>query len=85
MDASEGSRSSFKRVRARAGAALTHYLDAETLAGLAERLYGTSPEVYLLTVPGDSFDLSEGLSAAAARRAERAARRLITFLETSHA
>jgi hydrogenase maturation protease len=85
VDASQERRSSFRRVKARAGAALTHYLTAETLAGLAERLYGTSPEVYLLTVPGDSFGLSEGMSTPAARRAERAARRLITFLETSHA
>jgi len=82
VDAGVGKRSSFRRVKARAGAALTHYLTAETLAGLAERLYGAAPEVYLLTVPGRSFDLSEKMSDRAGRSAQRAARRLILFLQS---
>ena len=82
VDAGVGKRSSFRRVKARAGTALTHYLTAETLAGLAERLYGTTPEVYLLTVSGRSFDLSEKMSDPATRVAQRAARRLISFLHS---
>ena len=81
VDAGMGKRASFRRVRARAGAALTHHLSAETLVGLVERLYGFSPEVYLLTVPGKSFDLSEAMSDESTRSAERAARRLIEFLK----
>lgn len=80
VDAGVGRRSSFRRVKARAGVALTHYLTAETLVGLAERLYGVAPDVYLLTVPGNSFDLSEKMSDRATRAAQRAARRLILFL-----
>lgn len=57
-----GSGHHFGGVKARAGAALTHYLTAETLAGLVERLYGVAPEIYLLTVPGHSFDLSEKMT-----------------------
>lgn len=83
VDAGVGKRSSFRRVKARAGVALTHYLTAETLVGLAERLYGVAPDVYLLTVPGNSFDLSEKMSDRATRAAQRAARRLILFLRES--
>jgi hydrogenase maturation protease len=85
VDAGVGKRSSFRRVKGRAGTALTHHLTAETLVGLAERLYGSVREVYLCTVAGDSFDLSEKMSAAAESRVRRAARRLILFLESSHA
>jgi hydrogenase maturation protease len=81
VDAGVGKRSAFRRVKARAGTALTHYLTAETLVGLVERLYGAAPEVYLLTVPGCSFGLSEKMSDGADRAATRAARRLINFLK----
>lgn len=83
VDAGAGKRSSFRRVKARAGTALSHYLTAETLVGLVERLYGESPDVYLLAVPGDSFDLSETMSDRAVRAAQRAARKLILFLRKS--
>lgn len=85
VDAGVGRRSSFRQVAGRAGVALTHHLTAETLVGLAERLFGSASEVYLFTVAGVSFDLSEGMSPAAERRVRRAARRLILFLESSHA
>lgn len=81
VDAGVGKRSSFRRLNSRAGAAFTHHLTPETLVGLVERLYGVTPEVYLLTVPGNSFALSEQMSAPATRAARRAARRLIRFLE----
>jgi hydrogenase maturation protease len=80
VDAEAGKRSSFRRVEARAAAALTHHLTPETLVGIVERLYGVCPEVYLLTVPGSSFDLSEKMSDHSVRAAGRAARRLIQFL-----
>lgn len=83
VDAGVGKRSSFRRVKARAGAALTHYLTAETLVGLVERLYGVAPDVSLLTVPGNSFELSEKMSDRATRAAQRAARKLILFLRES--
>lgn len=82
VDAGVGKRSSFRRVAGRAGTALTHYLTAETLVGLVDRLYGASPEVYLLSVPGCSFDLSEKMSDRAGRSAQRAARWLILFLQS---
>jgi Ni,Fe-hydrogenase maturation factor len=85
VDAAEGKRMSLRRIRPRASAALSHYLTAETLAGLAQRLYGSSPEVYLLTIPGVSFGLSEKMSAAAEHRVRRAARRVLAFLESPHA
>lgn len=80
VDAGGGQRSSFRRVKAGAGTALTHVLSAETLVGLVERLYPSAPAVYLLAVPGHSFDLSEKMSARSARSAHRAAGRLIRWL-----
>lgn len=81
VDAILGKRSSLQRVTAHPGTALTHYLTAQTLVGLVERLYEKKSEVYLLTVPGSSFSLSEQLSVPAERAAHRAARRLIRFLK----
>jgi hydrogenase maturation protease len=75
-----GGRVSLRRVTGKAGTALTHHLTAETLAGLVERLYKKESDVYLLTVPGVSFSLSEHLSRPAARAVQRAGKRLIRFL-----
>ncbi len=80
VDAGVGKRSSFRRVKARAATALTHYFTAETLVGLVERLYRMSPEVYLLSVSGLSFEISENISERASGSAQRATRRLIFFL-----
>jgi hydrogenase maturation protease len=61
-------------------AALTHHMSPETVLALAQRLYGSSPRAALVTVAGESFEFSEGLSAPVLRavpEALRAVRQLI--------
>ena len=41
---------------------MTHHLTPESLLSLSKTLYGGSPEAALVTVSGESFDLSEQLS-----------------------
>jgi hydrogenase maturation protease len=43
----------------------SHGFDPSALLSCAERLYGTCPRALIVTVGGQSFELGEGLSAAA--------------------
>jgi hydrogenase maturation protease len=47
-------------------ARLGHYIDPSELLGMARRLYGRSPEAYLVTVGAGSLELGEELSAPVA-------------------
>jgi hydrogenase maturation protease len=42
----------------------SHHLDPETLAGLAEALYGAAPPMALVSVTGGSFVEGDGISSA---------------------
>ncbi len=46
------------------GSAFTHHLTPETCLSLAEEIYDSSPEAYLVSVRGYSFNFSTELSAA---------------------
>jgi hydrogenase maturation protease len=45
----------------------SHHLDPETLAGLAEALYGSAPPIVLVSVAADSLAAGDRLSAALER------------------
>ncbi len=45
---------------------LDHHVDPRELLRMAQRLYGRSPEAYLVTVAASSLELGEGLSAPVA-------------------
>ncbi len=45
---------------------LGHHVDPRELLRMAQRLYGRSPEAYLVTVAASSLELGEGLSAPVA-------------------
>ena len=51
---------------------LDHFATAEALLDLARTVYGAAPKAWLIGMGGESFDLQEGLSAAAARAVDRA-------------
>jgi len=53
-----------------------HHLKPGVVLALAERLYGCSPEAYLLSVLGHDFDFGESLSEETSALAERAVDRL---------
>jgi hydrogenase maturation protease len=53
--------------RARASS-FTHHFDPAGLLALAEELYGRAPAAYALTVCGESFDCTEGLTETVAAR-----------------
>jgi hydrogenase maturation protease len=53
-------------VEAHGGMASSHGLEPAVLLGIAGRLHGRRPRAVLLTVAGESFELSEDLSAAVA-------------------
>lgn len=40
----------------------SHELDPATLIGCSKALYGKSPETFLITITGESFDFGEGVS-----------------------
>jgi Ni,Fe-hydrogenase maturation factor len=42
---------------------LGHHVEPSQLLHMAQRLYGRSPEAYLVTVGASSLELGEGLSA----------------------
>jgi hydrogenase maturation protease len=42
--------------------AFSHHLDPEALMRYAQRLYGSVPEAFVVSVGGESFDYSEALS-----------------------
>lgn len=44
---------------------VSHFSSPQDLLVLTKRLYGREPRAYLVELPGESFELSEGLSAKA--------------------
>ncbi len=71
-----GGEISLQRVTASSanGLSSSHHVGPGLLVGLARRLYGKEPAVFLCRVPGESFALREGLSGAALRRVPEAVR-----------
>ena len=61
---------------------LTHHLTAESCLELAQRLYGASPEAWLVSVRGYHFGFSRELSDATAALVDQAATMLVGWLKT---
>lgn len=78
----DGPRVGLRRVPpdASAGAPSSHHFTAESLAVLAKRLWGRSPEMYLISIRGERFDLGGGMSPAVLPRARRALSLAVAFL-----
>jgi hydrogenase maturation protease len=51
---------------------LDHHATPAGLLRLAQTVYGATPAAWLIAMGGESFELKEGLSAAAARAVDRA-------------
>ncbi len=60
----------------------THFSDARGLLALAAGLYAQSPEAYLLTIPGRTFEIGTPLSEATQAGIEAALRALRVLLTT---
>lgn len=58
-----------------------HSCSPESLLGWMQLAYGTVPEAWLLSVPGRSFGMGEGLSASAEARIPGAMGRIETWLD----
>jgi hydrogenase maturation protease len=58
-------------------ASMTHRLSPSVILAMSNALYGKAPaDAFLLTVGGESFDLSEGLSAAVSQAVPEAVKRI---------
>ncbi len=66
--------------RAAAAWSMTHVFEPGTVLGLADMLYGRTPAAWLVRVKGECFDVGEGLSPPARRRAEDALRQIEALL-----
>ena len=79
MDAGTGTPAPFELRRARPAAEFlhtSHAISPEAVLATYEKVTGNPPpESWLLCVPGESFELGEGLSAVAALRTESALER----------
>jgi hydrogenase maturation protease len=60
---------------------VTHQLTPSFFLGLADALYKRHPMTWLVSVQGEDFELGEGLSLAARKRAIRAAEEIAAFVE----
>jgi hydrogenase maturation protease len=78
----EGPRVGFRRVPTDTpgGTPSSHHFTPEALAGLAKRLWGRSPEMYLITIRGERFELGNGISPDVIPRARRALTLAAAFL-----
>jgi hydrogenase maturation protease len=59
---------------------MTHVFDPQVLLAIAQALYGRAPRAWAVHVAGDNFTPGEGLTAAARRRADAAARAITALL-----
>jgi hydrogenase maturation protease len=66
---------------ARQAEALTHAWGPQGLLALAERLYARHPVAWLVTVPGECFDMGEELSAAAEQGLAEALQQIRQWIE----
>lgn len=64
------------------GPALTHTCHPRGLLALAQLLYGSAPDAWLVTIAGESFGLAEGLSESARCHADAAAEQIASLLCT---
>lgn len=55
---------------------VSHFSSPENLLALTRQLYGCEPRVYLIEIPAESFELSEGLSA----KAQKGVREVLEYL-----
>jgi hydrogenase maturation protease len=61
-----------------------HHLTPTTLLAIAATLFGHAPEAWLISVPGDCFELSDRLSPAAERGRDRAIAQILAALQHWH-
>jgi hydrogenase maturation protease len=66
-----------------ASSAFTHHGTPPALLFSAERLYGSAPEAWLFSVPGESFDLAETLSPAVAAAVPRVVEAVCRMVKSS--
>ncbi len=64
----------------RAATALTHAHSAQGLLALTQKLYGRTPQAWLLQVPTESFDFGKQLSSTALRGSDQAVQTIERFL-----
>jgi hydrogenase maturation protease len=63
----------------------SHEMTPMGLLGLAVDLFGRCPAAHMVTITGDSFDLSETLSVAVSAAVPEAARLILNLLENTNA
>ncbi len=63
----------------------SHALRSQAVLHVAAMLDGAAPPAWQLAIEGQSFDLGEGLSAAAQRHLDRAAQLALDWLQTQRA
>jgi len=64
----------------RVATALTHAHSAQGLLALTQKLYGHTPQAWLLQVPTESFDFGKRLSSTALRGSDQAVQTIERFL-----
>ena len=70
-----------RRLSAKPGSGLGHSVHPAALLDWTQRTYGTSPEAWLLSVPGERFEIGEGLSWEAEQRLPAAVDAINGWLE----
>lgn len=80
---SDGEEVRLRRVEGGAGVtgSSSHHLGPEMLAGLATRLYGKEPVLFVCTVRAENFDFGQELTPSVRERAAEALRRILSLLQ----
>ena len=60
---------------------LTHHINPSYLLGLIRTIYHRSPPAWLFSIQGYDFGLGEGLCPGAEKKAEKASREILQFIE----
>ncbi len=82
VDANVGSdRVELRSIEPRPSRGLGHALSAEGLLELTERAFGRAPRGWLLTIPGRSFDVEEGLSPESEARVDEAEKMICEWMK----
>lgn len=80
--AQSGSRVRFEQIAAAASAnpASSHHLSPEGLARLAAKLYDFNPDIWLCSIPGEQFEVSDAISPQTQSRGAEAVERIRRFI-----
>ena len=61
-----------------------HFTDPKSLLALSHFLYGYAPPAWLISIPGENFELSDRLSATAEKGMEIALEKIMEILDLNH-